>query len=116
MQVKIDSKTNLPNFTLEEKDLKDAREIAAIMEMPGWVVLDNYWNFAREAIIEAGKIGVSTKDKVTLSAEKWAILKGYDDSKSLAIRVVRRAEDYKKEQDDKEKEERDHGNRDLGGD
>lgn len=116
MKFQVDPKTRTPEFVLEEKDLVDARDIKVMMETEGWKRLEDYWALGRETIIEHGKAGVSDNVKKEQSAEQWAILRGYDNSKMLPVKVVERAEEYKKKQDDKEKEERDHGNRDFGGD
>ena len=43
MKVEIDPKTNTPKFKLEEKDLKDAREIQLMMETKGWGILKDYY-------------------------------------------------------------------------
>ncbi len=113
MKVEIDPKTNTPKFKLEEKDLKDAIEIQLMMETKGWGILKDYYEVARESLLEAGKDGIRGRSKVDLSAEKWAILKGWDERGFVPYRVIQRAEQFNK--DEEANKEGDHARPDFTG-
>lgn len=81
-------------FELEEKDLRDAMEIEKTMDTPGWKILAEYVSFGREHILDAGKDGIRTRQKRELSAEKWAVLKGWDEFKLLPERIIKRAHEF----------------------
>ena len=98
MEVVFNEKTGFPEvrFTKDEelskKDLKDARAIGAVMRMEGWKVLETYWEIGRESILDAGKNGLKLKDTSELSNLKLAILKGWDECRTMASRIISRVE------------------------
>jgi len=102
MNIAFDPKTGVPKFTLEKKDLKDAQEIERTMGTKGWKILKDYLAVGRESIIESGKDGIRTRSKKELSSEKWAVLKGWDESNAIPDRIILRAQEFLKLQKEEE--------------
>lgn len=104
MIVKFNDKLGLPQFRLEQKDLNDARAIEDMMKTKGWKILMDYWELGRESVIEAGKDGIRLKSKKDLSPEKWALLKGFDECCAIPQRIVGRAKEELKREEEERKE------------
>jgi len=104
MKIDQNAKTGAFTVDLDKKDLQDAEAIVQMMKMPGWKILMDYMNVARELILTTGKSGIRTKDKSVLSAERWGILAGFDTAKTLANNIVERAIDFVETQQEAEKE------------
>ena len=113
MKANINPKTGLPAFILEEKDLHDAREIELMMKSKGWQILEDYWTFGRETIMDAGMDGIRTKSKRELSDMKWAILKGFTECMKIPERIVQRADQFKKDDEVKEEDDDEQFNAEL---
>lgn len=94
LDIKIDDKTGGIKFSLGNDDIAHAREIYAMMQTPGWKILQNYFAVARETLIDFGKDTGKSRAKKEMAAEKWAVLKGFDDCMTLPGRIVLRAEQY----------------------
>ena len=105
MEVSFDEKTGVPKFVLnklDEKDIDDAKDIERMMQTPGWAVLKNYFEVAREAIIDKGKDCTRLKSKREMAAERWAVLKGWDEAAKLADKIVARAVSFEEAQNNTE--------------
>lgn len=98
MKIEIDQKKQTPRFVLEKKDVADANSIRRMMEERGWKILKKYMEAGRESLIENGKNGIKSRAKSELSKERWAILMGFDECSILAERIVKRAEEFSKEE------------------
>ena len=94
MDVKFDSKKFEFKQDLDEKDVEDAKEIKKMVNSKGWKILLNYMDVARESVIDAGKLGISSRAKRDLSDLKFAVLKGFDECRYLPDKIVKRAEIY----------------------
>lgn len=104
MKAQVNSKTGLPEWSLDEKDFEDARLIKEIMAMPGWKRLKEYQVVCREAIIEALKKRPATDVEVRKTALLGQMLNGWDDCAILADKIVVRADDYLEKQRNEQKE------------
>lgn len=107
MNPRADSNGSVGLGRLDESDLQDANAISAMMETPGWKRLMDYYDVARESLIDIGKDSVRTVDGKDLAAQKWAILKGFDEFRAVPHRIVQRAEEYRER---KIKEQEEDGN------
>lgn len=114
MRFDFDHKLNTPKFELNEKDMRDASEIEAMMQTPGWKILKDYFEYGRECILDAGKDGIRTRAKQELSDIKWGILKGWDECNKIAERVVQRAKDFREAEERRKQEEKDEVRNDDG--
>lgn len=100
MEIVFDEKTGVPRVSIDKneklsmQDLDDARFIKTMLNSRGWKALKKYQEVGRESIIDAGKLGIKSRDTSELSRLKWAILKGWDENSKLAERIVARAEEY----------------------
>lgn len=106
MEIKLNPKTGKYNVKLNETDMTKDRKIRDVLESEGWSTLRSYYEVAREELIERGKDGIRTRAKVDLSANKWAILKGFDEFLQIPERIMARLTEYEREQEQKEGEER----------
>lgn len=105
MDIKFDPKSSKTVFSLDERDLRDANVIKELMRTQAWKRLMDYYQVARESLINAGKNGIRTRARKESSDLRWAILHGFDEFMDLPRRIVERAEQEKQ----KPKEETHNG-------
>ena len=98
MKVRIDPKTHTPRYMPEKKDISDVNSIKKMMETRGWKILRKYVEIGRETLIDFGKNGIKSKDSIEQSKERWAILMGYDECIALPDRLVKRVDEFIKEE------------------
>ena len=98
MKIDFDKKTGLPKVTFSQdqidKDLADAKAIARMMRTDGWKILERYKDISRESILDNIKDCASSIEKRDLCSQRGAVLKGWDECRTLAERIVKRAESY----------------------
>lgn len=92
MDIRFDPKTTKTTFKLDEQDIKDAHIIDELMRTEAWKRLMDYFQVARESLIDSGKVGIRTRARKESSDLRWAILHGFDEFMSLPKRIVNRAE------------------------
>lgn len=105
MKVKWNPKTGLPDFIFEEADYMDAVYIGQMVggkfscqkcgtenENHAWKILEGYFKSAREAIIEAMKIGLRNRATRSLTDLKAAKLEGFDEAGRIPQRIIMQAE------------------------
>lgn len=99
MKTGFDKKTGLPTIgnELSEDDIKDARDIARLMRTSGWRALIKYMDVGRESIIDNIKDCSASVEKRDLCGQRGAILRGWDECRTLPQRIVSRAEEFLKE-------------------
>lgn len=100
MKVEINKKTGFPEYTLEKKDIADARAIRKMMDQRAFKILVDYWKAGRETLIDFGKNGMKGKDSKDLSASRWAVLFGYDECVMLVTRIIDRLDKFEEEKPD----------------
>lgn len=111
MEIIFDEKTGVPKISIDKneklslQDLDDARFIKSMLNSRGWKALKKYMEVGRESIIDAGKLGIKSKETADLSKIKWSVLKGWDENSKLAERIVARAEEYQPQEEPKHDEQ-----------
>ena len=119
MRISFNEKSMQVTFHLEEQDEHNARLIEQLMlgkftclkcstinENNGWKLLVGYMASAREAIIESGKQGVTSRVKRAMSDLKMAELLGFDAAVAVPTKVVAQAKLMRELEEKRRKTER----------
>ena len=91
--------------TFDEKDVLDAREMLETMQTPGWGKIMEYYEFAREQIIESGKKLARDPEKKQSASDRLIMLDGFDQAVLIPINFVEKAQEFMEKSKDAAKEE-----------
>lgn len=105
MKVKIDKKTLLPKFVMENEDLEKAEQIEFLMQHPGWKVLYEYLEVGKEAIEDFGIKCSRDPSKTEISSENWARLDGWRSCMYVAGQQVVQLKEHEAKKKQEEEEE-----------
>ena len=106
MKIFVDKKKGDVRFQVEnDADLNNVRKIAAVVNMEGWKILQDYLDIGREAVIESAKECIDEEK----TSKRIAQLRGYDNCVSIPETLVDNARLFVEDVEIKAKEEINEG-------